>query len=382
MSKKILLFSRDPGGANTIIPLIKPLKEKGYETRLFGKDVALEKYSKASILGLNIMDYVKNIDPKSIEEFLINERPDFIITGTSAEDFTERYIWKVGEKLAIPSFAVLDQWINYGIRFSKYKTSEIREYNNDRIHLYLPSKILVMDDYAKHEIINDGLDPSRIILTGQPYFETILKKKEKTSSEEIKKLKEKTGIDKSSFVITFASEPVSNDYDKSNNSKNYLGYTERTVVKEIIESIKIISLEYNKKIYFVIRPHPRENIESYKDLIVLFKNEKINIIVDKNLDSWDLILMSDLVCGMSSMFLIESVILGKPILSVQIGLNRESPFILVRRGIVKNILDKDTLLARLKPIIIDSKTSQYNFDVVKNPVDNVICQMEKYICQF
>jgi len=381
MNKKILLFSRDPGGANTIMPLIKPLEENGYEIRLFGKDHALDKYTKAGISGLNIMDFVKNIELESMEEFLMNERPCFIITGTSADDFTEKYIWKAGEKLGIPSFAILDQWINYGIRFSKYKTSEIREYNNDKKHPYLPSKILLMDDYAKQEAIEDGLEPSRIIVTGQPHFEAIIKKKETISSETIKKIRDTMGLDKTSFVITFASEPISIDYNKYNNSNNYWGFDEKTILKEIIDGIKKVSSGYNKKIYFIIRPHPREDVDRYRDISLLFKHEKIDFIVDRNLNSEDLILISDLICGMSSMFLIESVILGKPVTSVQIGLNKENPFILDRIGILKSILDKKALLNQLRSIIISSETPYYNFDIIKNPVDNVIYQMENYLCQ-
>lgn len=378
MNKKILLFSRDPGGANTIIPLVEPLKEKGYETRLFGKDVALEKYLKAGLSSLNIIDFVKIINLKSIEDFLMHEKPDFIITGTSADDFTEKYIWKAAEKLNIPSFAILDQWTNYGIRFSKYKISEIREYSNDKKHLFLPSKILVMDDYAKKEAIKNGLESLRILVTGQPYFETILKEKKKISQETILKIKEKLGINESDFIITFASEPLSKDY---NNAENYWGYSELTIFKEILESLKIISFKYNKNVCIIIKLHPREDIDNYKDMIPSFKEEKINIIIDKNSYSWDLILASDLICGMSSMFLIESVVLGKPTISVQIGLNRVNPFILDRRGILKSILDKETLQFQLKSVIFKNKLAQCNFNVIENPVKNIIHQMEKYLCQ-
>lgn len=99
MNRKIFLFSRDPGGANTIIPLVKPLKEKGYEIKLFGKDISLDKYLKAGVSGLNIMDFVKNIELESMEEFLLEERPCFIITGTSVDDFTEKYLWRAGRKI-------------------------------------------------------------------------------------------------------------------------------------------------------------------------------------------------------------------------------------------------------------------------------------------
>lgn len=373
MIKKVLLFSRDPGGANTITPLVRPLKEKGYEIRLFGKDIANEKYSNAGLSSLNIGDFVKTIDSKSIEEFLINEKPDFIITGTSSDDFTEKYIWKAAEKLNIASFAILDQWINYGIRFSKYKISEHKEYSIDKNHLFLPTKILVMDDFAKKEAIKNGLEPSRILVTGQPYFETISKRRRKISQETIEKTREKFNVNKSDFIITFASEPISKDY-----AQNYWGYNEQTIFEALLESLKIISSEYKKTFSIIIRLHPRENINSYKDIINSFKEEKMTIILDKNFDSLDSIITSDLICGMSSMFLIESVVLGKPTISVQIGLKRVNPFILDRRGILKSILDKETLQIQLKSIIFENKSAHYNFNVIENSVNNIIDQMEKY----
>lgn len=130
--KKILLFSRDPGGSNTIIPLVEPLQKRGYEVRLFGKDFALEKYKSSGISGLDIMDYVPSFELDFIQKFINKEKPDFIITGTSADDFTEKYIWKSAGKLNIPLLAIMDQWVNYGVRFSNYGVSQLDDYNKDK----------------------------------------------------------------------------------------------------------------------------------------------------------------------------------------------------------------------------------------------------------
>lgn len=376
MTKKILLFSRDPGGANTIIPLVGPLEKKGYVIKLFGKDVALDMYAQSCLSAFNIIDYIKNTNLNCITDFLKKEGPDFIITSTSGDDFTEKYLWAAGEKLGIPSFAIVDQWINYGIRFSKHKITEIREYNKNKKHQYLPTKILIMDDYAKQEAINEGLESSMLIATGQPHFETLLKYKEIKSTELISN-RDKLNINGSDFFITFASEPISKDYGIA---VNYMGYTEQTVLRDILENLEKISLEYGGNIYLTIKLHPRDNVEAYEN-IVLSKYEKINIRIDENSNPLDLILASDLICGMSSMFLIESVILGKPVISVQIGLNKENPFILDRRGILESILDKKLLLNQLRSLIIENEIPHYNFDIIKTPVDNIIYQMEKYLCQ-
>ena len=64
--KKILLFSRDPGGANTIIPLHHPLVAQGYDVVLWGKDVALSRYKEAGLPVKDIMSQLCEFSTLSI----------------------------------------------------------------------------------------------------------------------------------------------------------------------------------------------------------------------------------------------------------------------------------------------------------------------------
>jgi len=374
MSKLVLLFSCDPGGSNTIIPLINPLKQKGYKVRLFGRDTAIERYKFFNLKGLDISDFFTETNLKNVELFLKKEKPDFVITGTSAEDLTEKFLWKAAEKLKIPSFAILDHWSNYGIRFSPYRVSQLGQYNHNKSHPYLPNKILVMDDYAKNKMIREGFDQSRLIVTGQPYFELLDQLKNKPSK--IKNIRKNLNISYSDFVIVYASEPTFKSY-----SGEYFGYSGKEILMDLHSSLKKITYFYNKKITLIIKLHPREKRDKYLNIINNLKKDAVNmdIIVDRDSDPWDLILESDLVCGMTSMFLIEAVLLNKPIMSIQIGLKKKEPFILVKKGIIKSILDKKTLFNELKTVIVKHKLPQYNFNVIKNPIENVIYQMEKYL---
>ena len=116
---KILLFSRDSGGSNVIIPLIKPLKSRDYKIFLFGKDIALKNYRLRGYKGKNISSVISIINVDNLVKFLMKEKFNFIITSTSGDDYTERYLWKAAEIVKIPTFAILDNWINYGVRFSE-----------------------------------------------------------------------------------------------------------------------------------------------------------------------------------------------------------------------------------------------------------------------
>jgi len=372
---KVLLFSRDPGSANTIIPLVSRLKEKGHEIKLFGKDAALNRYKLFGLKGKDITKSIKEINIKNLNKFLRDEKVDCIVTGCIGNDFTERFLWKASEQLGIPSFAILDQWMNYQERFSKYVPSGPRAYNRKIKLDYLPSKIFLMDKYSKMEAVKEGFDKSRLVITGQPYFELIEKQKNQKGPNRNLFLK-KLGAKPNHYIITFASDAISETFEKR--ASDFFGYDEKEILNELITALKSLLVNYPcLKITLIIRPHPRDNHRNYKEIINKNKNIGINLLIDKNSNGWDLIRSSDLICGMSSMFLIESILLGKPIMSIQIGLKSKNPFILSRRKIVKTILDRKTLLKELESTLVKGESRLYNFEVIKNPVKNIITYLEK-----
>lgn len=373
--KSILLFSRDPGGANTVIPLIEPLRDRGYAVRLYGKDVALDKYRQAGHEGTDICTLVADITPANVHSFLTGEKPDAIITGTSADDYTEKYLWLAAGELGIPSMAIKDQWVNYGIRFSEYGVSRIKDYLNDRRHPYLPTRIIVMDEYARREIIAEGLPTERIRVCGQPYFETLLKFSQ-TKSEEIAQLDHKYALAENDFVVVFASEPITVTYG---DNADHWGYTEKTIFAKLAETLDDVAKESDRNITLIIRPHPKEN----RDGLAQIAAERCRVVkwhVDTECHSWALINRADLVCGMSSMFLIESLIMGKATCSIQIGLCRSDPSVLGRRGVLKSIVDETELHECLLRTVRDGKQQEAVFDIIPNPVERIISEMETLLC--
>lgn len=381
MSTKVLLFSRDPGGANTVAPLYKKLIEKGYCVKLYGKDAALNKYNEYGLKGIDIISRLSGISQDEIHKFLLKEAPNFLITGTSADDFTEKYLWKCAQELKIPSFAILDQWINYGLRFSEFGVSELKEYEKKKEHIYLPSKILVMDNYAKEQMIKEGIAEDKILVSGHPYFEYLINKKETITDKEIKNFRESIGVDEDDYIITYASEPISKTYNESDNSEHYWGYSERTIFKEFISVLNEVAQKTNKKTKLIIRLHPKENENNYNDLIDNINNN-ILILIDRKLDGFKLICASNLICGMSSMFLIEGAVLKKTIISIQIGLNRDNPFVLDKIGIVKSVLDRKELEKTIQISILNNETQKYKFQIQKGTIDNIINFMEAILCQY
>jgi len=131
-------------------------------------------------------------------------------------------------------------------------------------------------------------------------------------------------------------------------------------------------------VVLIIRPHPKEKPDGLADIAAGCTHIRWHF--DTECHPWALINRADLVCGMSSMFLIESAIMGTTTLSIQIGLCRENPFILDRRGILKSIGDEAELKNRLIRIIRDGERQSSVFEVIPDPVERIIAELETLLC--
>lgn len=362
--KKILLFARDPGGANVIIPFIKPLLGK-YILHVYGKDAGYRKLNEEYAQTFNITESISCISIESITCWLELLRPDFVITGTSADDMAEKYIWKACERIGIPAFAILDQWVNYGVRFSAYGVSELSEYEKEKIHCYQPFKIIVMDEYAKCEMIRAGFEENRILAAGQPHFDRI-----KSIFDGLK------AVISQELELVFVSEPIEKVYKETTEGSHYWGYTEKTIFLQVQKVLMDLAKKYNKNVHLVVRPHPKENEDSYYKEIL--QTENYHVTIDEKTEGLQLIKNADYIIGMSSMLLLEAAVCGRPIISVQIGLARENPLILARKGLMETVTQKEQLWHTMEKIFSGGITPAA-MDVPKGASKKIIKYMEAYL---
>jgi len=152
-------------------------------------------------------------------------------------------------------------------------------------------------------------------------------------------------------------------------------------LKELLSAVDAALERYGKNVSVILKPHPKENAAGYSDLAAGFKRQNLDIIIDGGSESFELIAVSDLVCGMSSMFLIESVILDKPTMSILVGLKRENPFILDRIGVLKSVLNREELNRKIESALSGGEVPKYNFNIVRGAAERVIGYMEAYLCQ-
>lgn len=361
--KKLLLFSSDPGGANLIVAMHAMLKE-AFDVHIYGKETSLNIYQKNELEYKNIKDSIFTITQGNVYEFVSSQNFDGILTSTSADDFTERLLWLAAKKRKIYHGAILDQWMNYSLRFLKsHKSYQSKEKYNVNEYI-LPKNIFVMDEYAQQAMIKEGIPAKYIKVTGQPYFEHFINQHKKPTSQNINNEK---------LTWLFASEPITTVYGKEKGLDLY-GYTEQSILYAICNAINEIP---NNMIELIIKPHPRENSEVYSKICNQFNF--VSLIL---LDSVEAILQSDAVLGMSSTLLLEAALLNKPILSIQLNLKIKSPFILDQIDKSKSVLNEKKLkneLILLSEHRLGLMNSKFiiNLTTEQNAIQNIFFSIKK-----
>lgn len=301
---RIVVICGDPGGANAIVPVIKRLRSEKEDVQVFAYLQAIGIMEKNNILFSSIDEKITLPD---IQEILQKNHPAILVTGTSFNtiDLEIKFI-KVAQKLAIPTLAVLDFWSNYSLRF--YDMQEERR--------YIPDKIAIMDEIAYSEMIAEGFRPDLLIVTGQPAFDALAGFKLNFDTEKRQKIRRDLTIHAHELMVVFVSQPLSKIYGDDESNPRFLGYTEKTVLKNLIAALEIQSHDCKKDITLIIRPHPSEKTDAYEKIA----SKSIRTIVTKVGNPRDIVMASDLVVGMNTELLVEACYLGCMVVSIQPGL--------------------------------------------------------------
>src|SRR3989344_1024872 len=247
---KIFFAAQDPGGFNAILPVIKGLKQE----RNFLLKIFLSNQSR-NIAKRNKINYhnSNHLTERNLIKIFKKDRPNLIFTATSYGSSIEKKITKIAKTLDIRTCAIVDFWANYRYRFSDFDSENLA---------YLPDYILVTDEIMKREMTKEGFDPRKLIITGNPFFDTFLS---------LLKLGKKEKI------ISFFCQPFSELYKIDD--KAYPGYNEIQVFQDLVSSLEKLKLRLPLKIKF----HPvAKNLKKFDRII---KGAKLKISIERKLSA-------------------------------------------------------------------------------------------------
>jgi hypothetical protein len=280
---KILFAAQNPGGLNALMPVIKKtIEAKNYQVKVC---LAEDACVMAKRLKLNFTNCA-GISRKELERLLNKFQPDIAFIATSDGLSLEKKITAWAKNNGIKTLSIIDFWANYKQRFSAPGTLDLA---------YLPDMICVIDESMKREMIKEGFNARRLIITGNPFFESFSLIKQ----------------DRGKYIL-YADQPFSEIGAKG----GYISSPTFNEVEIFSDYVKVLE-KLNIKMPIIIAFHPRSKKRNKYNKIIAKSKLKISIAKTK---TDDLIKAAEIVAGINTMVLFQAAISGKKVVSYQPGI--------------------------------------------------------------
>lgn len=332
MKPTVLATSWHPGGINSIIPVIKSLRASdnvnviavGYEY----SNAILDAHNveHATLESYSIFD----IGVKSLESLIDKIKPDFVLTGTGAQnkdnsETIEQNMHLATKNKKISSLAVLDFWGYYAERFSDFNDS-----NNEL--RYLPDQIAVLDSISKNAMLDLGFDESILKITGNPYFDD-LNTLAQSYVEKLDQLKQEEGLPLDRKLVLFAG---SIDYEM----RDYgWGFRNADCIDILCEGIKQTSDSSQYEI--ILKKHPRERDTDFNKLGDLVSSHGLRYSFNTG-NTRKVGLASDLTTASLSTVLTEVSLMDKDAVNIAPGVTPGIEYLPGQLGILPSASDFET----------------------------------------
>lgn len=342
---RVLAANHDPGGANALAPVLRRLHDEGLvEVVALAYGYGAEAFARHGLATLPPQSFgVATDGPEAAARLLDRARPDLVLTGTSEVPSLEKPLWAAARRARIPALAILDYWSNYVERFAGPGGSLAPE--------HLPDAIAIMDEIARDEMTAVGFPAGRLHVTGSPHLEEVASLPA-GAAERAARLRADLGVAAGAHLVVFASEANARLCGVDASSPRFMGFTERTALEELLGALEALAPRRPLAPHVVVKLHPKESPAEYAWLESRGCPFPLRCVGD--VDPRTLILAADLVAGMTSMFLLEAVLLGKPVLSLQPGRLRDDVLISNRAGASVPVYEPGGAAAALEGLLFDA----------------------------
>ena len=324
---KIMAGAQDPGGAEALAPVLSALNATN--------DVRLEMLARTQAaavfcrFGLEF-ECADKLSDAAVTDRVFAAAPNLVIAATSQYGTLEQTLIAAARSRDIPTLAVLDSWTNYRVRFAKY---------GEEITDAFPDVIAVPDALAFDEMCAAGLPADRLSITGQPAFDKLAGRMAEDHSQIRKAIRTILDLQADEILVSFFSQPIRAMYGDPDGDMGR-GYDEKKALDCLARALAALT----QPVRLVVKPHPREQTGTFDEY--LSRNAAIATLAHE-LDPDDLMLASDIVCGMTTIMLVRAWLAGRCVVSVQPGLRDNDALWLARAGHIKTAVDQQATVTRL-----------------------------------
>lgn len=321
---KIVALTADPGGAAVLSPLIRGLESRGYLVETWAKGSGSERLRQEGIEALAMPTW------EAVPEAWMEERGASLLltsaTSLPRVDLSERWAWLAAAALGVPSIALVDSWQNYSLRFAGPEPGHP--------FMAFPDLIGCPDALAQEEMEAAGLPAPRLRAWGHPGLDRFIESFQPLDRPEF--WKQEPGR-RDILQVLFVSEAIAEHFGRDR------GYDQHDCFRELAAWLQACEEPLN----LLIKLHPKESRIGHEAWFADL-HPRHRVLTLEGLSPLEAVGLADVVVGMTSVLLVEAHAVGKPVISLQPGLQGEDPFVLSRRGLVQR-LDRMPQPDQLRP---------------------------------
>lgn len=336
MRKKpeVLVVCGDAGGAAAVVPVVRRLIGDGrVAVRSAVYRQAKDVWARHALPFLELPEAMGDADLAGLAE-----GADVLLLGTSVNGVD--YERKLTALARDRSVAVLDFWSNYTQRFAGPGGG-----------LLQPARTCIMDEQARQDMRLEGFDTARLVVTGQPAFDDLAGLRSSLGHGAIAAARDAAGARPGEWLVVFASQPLAELYARPEMQARHPGYDQRGVLRLLVQELEKLAAAEQRGIVLQVRPHPREDASAL-DWVDAHRGW-LRAAVSRGFDGRLSALASDLVCGMTSVMLVETCYLGCLTLSVQPGLKGPDALPTNRLGWSRLVREAGELPLALRELLMD-----------------------------
>ena len=315
--RAVVVLAREAGAAAALAPVARTLiADAEFRVAIVAPDEAARAFERQ---GLPILGFPDDPDDRQIDSLLAREDAAALLTGTSVYPDRDARWWNAAARRGIPSLALVDHWCNYAERFSFREPFDCR-----------PDAVAVIDETAAEGLKRQRC-PVRIEISGHPYFDELLAAgAARERDRHLGRLE--LGVEGDRQLLVFASEPQASHFGTSLHHQGHGLYTEREVAAGVLRACATVAPEA----MLIIKLHPLEDVHAFD--VMAEAVESLDTKVLRSYPSTRLIAAADVVVGMTSMFLLESALMGVPTISIRPG-GRDDEHPWIHDGLIESVVD-------------------------------------------
>lgn len=287
MNHNIVFTAENPGAFQAILPVVHHCIHEGIQPFVLLSGSASDMAKKEGIACIDMEEHTQ----EKVAQFFIDHSIDLVVAGTSAGMSIEKHTILEAQKKNIRTIAVVDFWSNYTLRFSTPYTQDLK---------YLSDTICVIDQDMKNGLVREGIPQDRIVITGNPFFDTWSTLKNYNPE-----------------YIVFVSQPFSEVYDSTDPGITSPVFNEIEIFSHLVSVLELLDIQIPLRIAL----HPRcKKRDKYNRII---QDSFLDIhVADASID--ELLSHAHMVIGINSIVLFQASLMGLSVVSIQPGILKET----------------------------------------------------------